>query len=173
MLPLLQIIRKTRQAQGLTQLKLASQSQISLATLQALEAGRANPGWDTLERLGKVLGLQISFQPIDPNWELLIHEGLPLTSLGPPKHRRIRAPADGLILKTWVQAWNFCHGRPGHERELEALHAYTLALRTHFPSVFLGNWKKNPAVQAALRRPVTGRAIKLRRISISRMAEIR
>lgn len=159
------MISRARQALGLTQVELAVQARVALATLQALEAGKANPGWDTLSRLGEVLGLRAAITSLPADWDLLVRAGVPLSETD-------RAAADAAppriasVFREWVRAWM----GSASEREREALQGYVVALRDHFPSFFTEEWKRSAAVGQALRLPVTGRIVKLRRIAIALQA---
>ncbi len=155
--------RSYRHAVGLSQVQLAAQSGVSLATLQAIEAGQGNPEWDTIQRLGQALGFEVALSPVRPDWNLLIRAGVPLGEDMKGKRSPSRTSE---VLREWDRAWQ---SKPS-EREREALQAFALALHDHFPTLFASRWTKSSAVEEALRLEVTGRVIKLRRIAISLIA---
>jgi len=53
------LIRRRREELGLTQLELAEQSSVHLRSVNSIEAGKANPSWETLQKLIYVLKLEI------------------------------------------------------------------------------------------------------------------
>ncbi len=77
-------LRSTRRALGLSQSALATAADVSLATVQNVEAGRANPSLSTLSRLLAPLGTGLSFTPTAADWRALITLGLPLAGEGDP-----------------------------------------------------------------------------------------
>jgi y4mF family transcriptional regulator len=54
-----EVIKKRRELLGLLQPQLASISGVSTRTIQLVEAGKANPGLDTLLQLATPLGLTL------------------------------------------------------------------------------------------------------------------
>lgn len=72
-------IRETRRLLGISQTALAVRAGVSLATVQNIEAGRANPSLSTLERLLAPLGLGLAVEPRQADWDALAAFGLPLT----------------------------------------------------------------------------------------------
>ena len=69
-----------RKARGLSQSEVASRARTSLATIQNIEAGRANPSLETVERIFKILGLRLVIQDAPPAWDRLISLGVPLVA---------------------------------------------------------------------------------------------
>lgn len=57
-----EFFRKRRGALGLRQEDLAQMSGINMRTIQHLEAGKGNPSFVTLERLARILGVEIVLQ---------------------------------------------------------------------------------------------------------------
>jgi transcriptional regulator with XRE-family HTH domain len=53
-------IRSSRQARGVTQEDLAHAADVALSTLQAIEAGRREPGWSTVLAILDALELSLS-----------------------------------------------------------------------------------------------------------------
>lgn len=56
-------IRTRRQELKLTQVRLAEYSDVSVRMLKSIEAGEANPSLKTVDKLLKVLGLQLTVIP--------------------------------------------------------------------------------------------------------------
>ena len=78
MKPLSAVVRVRRGSLGITQASLCSRAGVSRATLQNLEAGRANPSLGTLLRVLDVLGLDLECCEQSTDWDALCALGLPL-----------------------------------------------------------------------------------------------
>lgn len=165
------ILRDQRLKLGLTQSQLAERSGLGLATIQNLEANRANPEWGTLERLCGELGLKIEIKGSPSRWQDLLPFGVPLLGAS------VRAGSDrpGSISKRLL---NQVLGRMSEdslrlvrdERERKALASFFCALRDHFPSSFQ---LLNIDLQAYLRVHFLDESnAKLRRIALSHLSEI-
>lgn len=55
-------LKKRRNALGVTQENLAELSGVGLRTLKALESGKSNPTFETLNKLAEVLGLELKLE---------------------------------------------------------------------------------------------------------------
>lgn len=55
-------LKERRATLGITQTDLAELAQVSLATVKDIERGKGNPSLDTILKLIRVLGLEMSFQ---------------------------------------------------------------------------------------------------------------
>ena len=155
----------------MSQVTLAGMSQVSLPTIQNLEADRGNPSIDILEKLGAILGLSFRIDSSVLNWNLLAHFGVPVWS-----SRSKVSCSDNLAIF-------FCELRraivwssenPGYEREKEALFATVIAIRDHFGttySKYLSDLERDfESLQSFYRLPMTGRIIQLRRQALARLA---
>lgn len=60
-------IKKRREMLKITQESLADLSEVGLRTLKQLEAAKANPTFNTLQKLADVLGLELILQVKKPN----------------------------------------------------------------------------------------------------------
>lgn len=58
-------IAEIRQANGLTQADVEERTGIKRNHLSRLEAGRYNPGFDTLQKVSEAMGMRVDFVPID------------------------------------------------------------------------------------------------------------
>jgi len=158
------LIREARLSLGLTQQELAHRAAVSLATLQNIEAGRANPELNTVSRLAESVGYRLSLTPHQPRIDDLIPYGLPLMSETPGP--RIRPTRQSLIEILNLSAPTWLNRRLG-AREHDALIAFLSALRDHFPSV----WKElAPNIRESMKKQRPVRA-KLRRMALSFLAE--
>ena len=72
------VLRSRRLVLGVTQAELAHAAGVSLATVQNIEAGRANPALGTVERVCDVLALDVVVVPRTDVWDELVALGLPL-----------------------------------------------------------------------------------------------
>jgi transcriptional regulator with XRE-family HTH domain len=81
--PLLAQLARRRRELGLTQKALARRSRVSLATLQNVEADRANPSLRILRSLLDALELDLRATAEPSCWDALIGLGLPLAAIGP------------------------------------------------------------------------------------------
>jgi transcriptional regulator with XRE-family HTH domain len=54
------LIKQRRVALGITQQHLAVVSEVAIVTIKLLELGKANPSFQTLEKLAGALGLEIT-----------------------------------------------------------------------------------------------------------------
>lgn len=53
------VIRRRREENDLTQQELAQRSGVHLRSINAIESGKANPSFSTLEKLAEVLNLEL------------------------------------------------------------------------------------------------------------------
>lgn len=162
-------IRKARTEAGLTQVQLAAKARVSLATVQNIEADRANPEVGTLQSILSPLGLRLEVQ--SRSWEpkVLIPLGLPL--LDAVVQSRLRQQANKYELMDHLISLtpNLGRLRPG-SREQAAVVGFLWALRDHYPAI----WSHvPPKVKSWLNRQLKADSppIKLRRISLSHLAE--
>lgn len=158
-----QVIRNARQALGLSQSKLAQKANLSLLSIQNIEAERGNPSISTLLSIFEALGIQIRFEPKKADWDVLIACGVPLSaSRG---SRPLNLSIEQLVEQLPLAVLNF-----QTEREQEALQAFLMALRDHYPSLFKKHFAKLVQNRGLLPKVPNGRVIKLRRLALERLA---
>jgi len=171
--PLMERVRETRRAAGLTQAALAARAGVSLATLQNIEAGRANPALATLRKILSSLGLEIGVRPRAVDWDALVRLGLPLT---PDRAADGDGDGDATALPALVRHAALelaLHEAPtGSPRVKDALRAMLWALRSHFPTTYRAWFGGCREVAALTPTAPTGREIKLSRIAKQRLAEL-
>ena len=160
--------RGARLALGLTQAELAARTGVSLATVQNLEAGRANPALVTAGRILACLAMRLEPAPVAPDWEALAAHGLPIaarrsgeTSRSPSSLRRL---LEGALLASRGDAKQ-------DPRQSEALHALMLALAHGYPSLYAAWFSRSLLAKSWLQASPSGRVIKLRRIAQSVLGE--
>ncbi|MGE4133905.1 MAG: helix-turn-helix transcriptional regulator [Bdellovibrionales bacterium] len=157
-------LRETRIALGLTQSELAQRAGVSLATVQNIEAGRANPEYSTLAALAESLGKTIALTDRQLSLDSLIPFGLPLT--GPED--RVGPVSSGQLVPLLNRLAPAFSSLKVSTREHEAALAFLGALADHYPSYFeqldrsLKKWTENRRSKI---KP------KLRRLAISQLAE--
>ena len=59
---LIQALKKRREILGVTQEHLAELSGVGLRTLKALESGKSNPTFKTMNKLAEVLGMELKLE---------------------------------------------------------------------------------------------------------------
>src|SRR5690349_6008984 len=75
-------LANARKARGLSQSEIAHRARTSLATIQNIEAGNANPALATVERIFKVLGLRLELRSAPLDWDRLASLGVPILAGG-------------------------------------------------------------------------------------------
>jgi transcriptional regulator with XRE-family HTH domain len=139
----LKLIRKKRQTLGLTQQEVARRAKVSLATLQNIEAEKANPALSTVVALADVLGLEFNLKSKDlaPILDALCDYGLPLMSDRMSDrmsgHARVRVtPSRGHFIDL-LNSLNLNERvKIKEDRVTDALSALLAAIEGHFPSIW-------------------------------------
>ncbi len=160
--------RNARLALGLTQAALAARAGVSLATVQNLEAGRANPAFETAGRILACLAMRLEPTQTPPDWAALAAHGLPIATQRRGTASRspssLRWLLEGALLASRDEAnWG--------PRQAEALQALMLALAHGYPSLFAAWFLRSPLARAWVPSCPSGRVIKLRRIALSVLGE--
>lgn len=158
-------LAQVRHARGISQGELAHRSRTSLATIQNIEAGRANPSLATLERIVHELGLRLELKNTPLDWGRLVSLGLPLLTTQATSVRAdkdlLRNALSTLSAKT-LQAL-------ADPRDVSALRSWLSALRGHYPRL----WEQfAPHLSLWIdKQKLSGPEIKLRRIALSKLAD--
>jgi DNA-binding XRE family transcriptional regulator len=148
----------------MSQGELAHRAHTSLATIQSIEAGRANPSLTTLERVIHVLGLRLELKNTPPDWTRLASVGVPLLMSGEFSVRPDKELLKQELLNLSVDTLHSLTD----PREASALRSWLRALHDHYPQVWaryaphLSSWLK--------KQRLSGPEIKLRRIALSNLA---
>ena len=154
----------------MTQVALSAAAGVSLATVQNIEAGMANPSLATLRKLFGALGLRLGVRPGAADWDLLTSLGLPLASgESEPRSAEIR-DLPGQVGQAPLELSGGEEGAD-QQRKLESLQALLLALRQHFPSIYRQWFGRVPIVRRLVPQEPSGRIIKLARVATARLAE--
>lgn len=155
-------LRTRRVALGLTQQALAARSGLSLATIQGIERGTANPSARVLEALARPLRLEVRLDPVLPSEADAARLGLPIGAPAPVQasEPELLASLDDLLVARR-------EGRLTDSRFWDAVVATSLALRDHYPAVF-SRLREKGALQVP--EAPEGRLVKLRRIALANIS---
>lgn len=157
---------------GISQVELSSFAQVSLATVQKLEANRANPSLQTLQRLLGPLGLELELTRVGAQWDTLAGLGLPLTSEAPVRIRTTEEALRRHLLLAALELEQAGHSGTGDlDRKRESVQALLLAIETHFPSRYRAWVAKSPLLSALAPSSPSGRVIKLARLARQKLSE--
>lgn len=154
----MQNIRNKRLELGLSQQNLANSASLSLATIQNIELGKANPSIKVLNRIFNILGIRITYQNIPTNYEKLNMLGLPFMV----KNSSTEVTTKEKLIKELRIA--FINYQDSDERTKHVLEATFLALRDHFKEFYNQNFAKMMIINGFDQFTVTGKHIKYRRI---------
>jgi transcriptional regulator with XRE-family HTH domain len=158
-------LKQLRREFKLSQVELASESGVSLPTIQKIESGQANPTLDVMEKIFSVLGLQLQVHCPEVSIDRAIAFGVPLTGKKDPS---VILNKNTLRLESrkWIQQWT---SGKFNEREEDALIAIFLSLKIHFPDFYQSI--ESPVIEKALKtKGNDGRIIKLYRIALSNVS---
>lgn len=158
-----QRILSARAELGLTQGELAALAGASLATVQNIEAGRANPSIGTLDRILSVLGMELELRKGEADWDILAALGIPLQKTGGPNVQ----PSPELL---HVHLLHALAEEDQENRRLEALKATIYALRHHFPTYYARHFGRSPLAKSLGSEDVSGRVVGLARIAADNLA---
>ena len=163
-----EIIQNRRLTLGITQQALAQKSGISLATLQNIEAGIANP---SLSILDKILGpLHLFTQVVESHydWNILCQLGLPINAEEPIKG--LEFTPEILIDNIKIGCLKLLNTQDS--RLQIAMEALILAIKQHYPTLFKKRLEKIPLVcDNFLPTKITGSHIKLRRLALAKIGQ--
>jgi transcriptional regulator with XRE-family HTH domain len=153
---------------GYSQVKLSHESQVSLPTIQNIEAGKANPTIDVLVRLTKVFGLSIKIEPQPFDIEKAIALGVPLASMSKTSSPPM---VNSKILKQEVKSWHHpLLANSLAEREEVAMVSFIIALKDHYASFY--DEIKSPIFEQKIKEyGYCGKVIKLRRMALSNLSK--
>ena len=159
-------LKTLRQESGLSQVKLAHESGVSLPTIQNIEAGKANPTIEVLEKLGQALGFELQFlsSSFDPDRAAAF--GVPISG-----GKKIKLEINKNSLKTEARLWlrNLLE-KKFSEREEFSIAAFLKAIHDHYPSYYRKEIS-NPTFDSFIEKYRSdGRVIKLRRIALANVS---
>lgn len=183
------MIRDSRTGLGMTQFELAHKANISLALVQLIEAGKGNPSLSTLDSILKALSLKMEIRSRPARWDLLARYGVPLmeetaltrgTGQSRPQARsqagsRAQSFTAEVIEELRLACRELTRQTDGNDRKKEAIQAFLLAIKSHYPTFYADNLAPFRSIHSFLpgiskRAPITGRIIKLRRQALAIIA---
>lgn len=160
-------IKSLRKDLGLTQVEFAVQSGISLPTLQNIEAGKANPSLDILQKILTTLGMELRAQAPTFDIDKAVLLGVPLVINRTVISSRPTKAMLRLEARKWV---HYFKNNIFSEREQHAIVSFLCALKDHWPTDFKEIDCPIFAKKIKLFKN-NGHVIKLRRISISNLSK--
>lgn len=165
----LTLLKSTRKALGMSQMRLARNSGISLPMIQLIETGKTNPSMRILEKLADCLFLRLDITGQAADWNVLVELGLPLQEEGLLKGNVNKNSLKKELIKACIelQAPNKVQD---YERKKLCIESMILAMIDHYPSFFKKEFGKVPAVLKFNPKTISGKHIKLRRIALERIS---
>jgi transcriptional regulator with XRE-family HTH domain len=151
---------------GLTQMELATQSGISLPTIQNIESGKANPSIEILTRVLNVLGLEIKVSVPGFQAESAVLLGVPLSA---NHSTTLMKPSRSLLLSEARKWTHYFKENVFSEREALAITSFLCALKDYWPSIY--SQIECPIFNKLISiSRNNGHCIKLRRIAIANLS---
>jgi transcriptional regulator with XRE-family HTH domain len=159
-------LKNKRKSLNLSQQKLSELAQVSLPTIQNIEAGKSNPTIDVLNRISQVLGFNINLSIKQTDWNLLSILGVPITN---NKIKSSTKPYKDLLL---LELKKVIVNIDIHQnnRYQTAVAATLLALKTHWPSTFNQFGQLKNKINLMIESQDAAALLKLRRISIEKLS---
>jgi transcriptional regulator with XRE-family HTH domain len=156
-------LKKWRQEAGLTQQELANRADLSLPTIQKIEAFEVSPNIETLEKLTQELGLKISIEQ-ELNLNKLVLLGFPIAQ-AKSKEKLTLLPNKKLLLTQLHCLSNYLISHP-QERLQEVFDAMILAIYEGYPSLYQKIKSKFSVI-----KNISGRHIKFKRIILANISD--
>jgi putative transcriptional regulator len=165
-------LKELRLERGWSQVKLAQECQVSLPTIQNIEAEKANPTLDIISKILSSLGLDIRIEPKEFNVGLAIDLGVPLSDIpneGILLTQSVQTP-DNLAKEAsyWIQLFKFKKFQP---REEEAVVSLLMAVKDHYPKYYQQRLQCDLFEQKIQEHRKNGKCIKLRRLSLAEISQ--
>ena len=161
-------LKKIRLNHQLSQVKLAHESGVSLPTIQNIEAGKANPTIEVIEKLLHVFGLQ--YQVLTPEFdpERAAAFGVPLLSHDSHHQMLVNKNTLKIEARKWLHS---LMEQKLSERDKLAVIAFLKAIKDHYPSFYEHEISTSFYDQLIQQHVKDGRVIKLRRIALSNVSQ--
>jgi transcriptional regulator with XRE-family HTH domain len=149
---------------GLSQVELAALSGVSLPTIQNIEANKANPSLDVLEKLLSCFGIELRTQLQALDYSKAISLGVPLFDSNFDQDKII--PSVFLLFQE-SKKWSLLLSHSMlNEREEEAIVAFVYAINSHYPKFYKQKIRTKIFDEKIETFKSVGRVIKLRRIAL-------
>lgn len=162
-------LKSLRTNLGFSQVKLAHESKVSLPTIQNIDAKKANPTIDVLEKLFLALGMEFKLQPIKFDLEKAITLGVPLVSS--LKKIEVHKPSS-TMLKQEARKWIYAlEEKTLNERDELAMIAFLVAIKDHYPTFYNEEVTCHIFEKKIKEKKTSGKIIKLRRIALNTLSK--
>jgi transcriptional regulator with XRE-family HTH domain len=155
-------LKKWRQDAGLTQQELANRAELSLPTIQKIEANDVSPNIETLERLARELGLRISIEQ-ELNLNRLVLLGFPI-AISKNTVKLELFPSKKLLLSELHCFSRYLLAHP-EERLQEVFDSMILAIYEGYPSLY-----KKIKLKFSVIKKISGRHIKFKRMILANIS---
>ena len=166
------LFKKLRQNLSMSQSTLAHAAGISLPSVQNLEAGKANPSFETLKNISEVLGVDIELKVRPVDWNLLAAHGAPISATPLQGNFKPNRKSLALLLKQACIELSLGEKVSDHERKQESVAAVLLAIHAHYPPFYLEISKSSKILRDFSESiKLTGRLIKLKRLALASVSE--
>jgi transcriptional regulator with XRE-family HTH domain len=161
-------LKELRTSMRFSQARLSQESKVSLPTIQNIEANKANPTLDILEKLLLPLGVEFKLSPIPFDVNRAIALGVPLSESTSKVDIVVSASTLKLEARKWHRAFEM-HSLS--EREELSLVSFLMALKGHYPSFYEDEIKSPIFEQKISHYKTSGKVIKLRRMALAQMSK--
>ena len=160
-------LKQLRTSYGLSQVQLSNESEVSLPTIQNIEAGKANPTLEVISKLMKVFGLQIQIVAPSFSAERAATFGVPLLVEPDPSFRPNKKNLT-LEVRTWIQQ---VISEKVSARDKDAIIAFCLAIRLHYPKFYAQKIASPILDRLTQNGSNDARNIKLYRLALAKMSQ--
>lgn len=140
-----------------------------MPTIQNIEAHKANPTIDVLEKLFLCLGVELKLNPIKFDVEKAIALGVPLIS----SLEKLPMPRPtSSMLKQEARKWHYALAEGAiSEREQLAIVSFLIAIKDHYPTFYNEEIICPVFEKKIIELRTLGKVIKLRRISLNNLSK--
>jgi transcriptional regulator with XRE-family HTH domain len=161
-------LKETRLNYRLSQVKLSHESGVSLPTIQNIEAGKANPTVEVLERLLSSFGLQFQVAIPEFDSERASAFGVPLVAYSSKSVVLVNKDTLRIETRKWHQLLLV---KKLPEREVVSVIAFLKGLKEHYYQYYEKEIATPLFDQMIEAHSGDGRVIKLRRIALANMSQ--
>lgn len=160
-------LKDLRSQSGYSQVRLAQESGVSLPTIQNIEALKANPTIDILEKIFLALGLRLTISPPVFDVTRAIQFGVPLSGENEINPQKVNQALLEKESKKWIHLFS---QNQFNEREAESILAFLMAIHDHYPTYYTRSLSCPLFDQKIEQARKNGRIIKLRRIALAQVS---
>lgn len=143
---------------------LATMSGVSLAFIQKIEGGKANPSLEVITKLLDQFGVSLELTLEPPDLSVLYALGVPIVA---PKRSKLR-PTKDIARSMLIKSCLYLRAHTDQRLQL-AVEAWLLAIKMEFPNFFKKELA-SPLTKLFLPKEITEQHIKLKRIATETIA---